>query len=520
MTGDDPYGLHALATRTQAALAMGGEQRIARQHAKGRLTARERIASLVDADSFDELGLLARSDMPEARDRTPADGKICGYGAVAGRPVAVSADDVTVLAGAGGRVGVSKQMALMDYACRKGLPLVHLGDAGGARVPDIMGSDGMMSMVYRIDHAPRDRRVPLLTLILGECFGGPTWTASVSDIVIQAKGTAMCVGGPSILEIATGEQATAEALGGPALHAHTTGLVDLFANDDAHALQLARHCLSYFPSSAAALPPRLPATQPTDQPVPALLETVPSDPRQPYDMHRLLELIVDTGSLLELKPSYDGSLITALARLDGQVVGILANNPKVTAGAMGPGACEKATSFICLCDSFHIPLLFLHDTPGFFVGKRAEERQMPLKIMNFIEALHQSSVPRISLIVRKSYGMAHCNMSGGNMGSDVVLAWPGADISFMAPAVAVNVAHGRRLSALPEEQGHAMRRQMIDDMARANAPWPAAEQNLIDRVIDPRMTRSELARALARASGSDGEAGRSKRRLANWPRMA
>lgn len=263
-----------------------------------------------------------------------------------------------------------------------------------------------------------------------------------------------------------------------------------------------------------------PTSRPVDTPLPELLDIVPTDPRQPYDMHRLLEQVVDTGSLLELKPSYDGSLITALARIDGHVIGLLANNPKVTAGAMGPGACEKATSFICLCDSFHIPLVFLHDTPGFFVGRRAEERQMPLKIMNFIEALHHSSVPRVSLVVRKSYGMARCNMSGGNMGNDLMLAWPGADISFMAPAVAVNVAHGRRLASLPDEEGQALRAQMIEDMSRANAPWPAAERNLIDRVIAPRDTRRELARALARARGSDGEAGRSQRRLANWPRMA
>ena len=246
MTPPDSHGLDALETRQADALAMGGPDRIARQHEKGRLTARERIASLLEPDSFDELGLLARSDLPEARDRTPADGKICGYGQIGDRTVAVSADDVTVLAGAGGRIGVGKQMALMAYAQRKGYPMIHLGDAGGARVPDIMGSDGMTSMVYRIDQPPRDRSIPLLTLIMGECYGGPTWTASVSDIVIQVKGKAMCVGGPSILEIATGEQATAEALGGPALHAHTTGLVDLFADSDEHALQLARHCLSYF----------------------------------------------------------------------------------------------------------------------------------------------------------------------------------------------------------------------------------------------------------------------------------
>jgi acetyl-CoA carboxylase carboxyltransferase component len=231
-------------------------------------------------------------------------------------------------------------------------------------------------------------------------------------------------------------------------------------------------------------------------------------------MHRVVDAICDSDSVLELKPFFDGSLITALARIDGFVVGILANNPKVTAGAMGPGACEKATSFICLCDSFDIPLVFLHDTPGFFVGKRAEEGAMPLKIMNWIEALHHCTVPRISVIVRKSYGMAHCNMSGGNMGNDVLLAWPGADVSFMAPAVAVNVVHGRKTLS------EADRAALMNEISRANAPWDAAAKNYIDCVIDPRDTRAEIVRGLRRAKGPDGQGGRSQRLLANWPRMA
>lgn len=514
----DPYHLQALAARQARALAMGGADKIARQQAKQRLSARERIARLLDADSFDELGLLAHSDLPEAADKTPADGKICGYGRIETRPVFVGADDVTVMAGAGGRVGVGKLLKHMEYAVAKGYPCVQLGDAGGARVPDIMGAVGMMSMVYPIQHSlPRDRRVPLITAILGECFGGSTWTASLSDLVIQVKGTAMCVGGPSILEIATGEKASTEELGGWQLHARTTGQVDLFADNDAEALALVRRALSYFPQQARDLPPRLPGTAQAS-PLESVFDWVPEDPRRVYDMHALVEGICDAGSVLELKPYFDGSLITALARIDGRVVGILANNPKVMAGAMGPGACEKATSFICLCDSFHIPLVFLHDTPGFFVGKRAEEGKMPLRIMTMIEALHQSTVPRISVIVRKSYGMAHCNMAGGNMGTDLVLAWPTADVSFMAPAVAVNVAYGRKLAEMADA-GPA-RQVLMDEIARANAPWEAAGRNYIDRVIDPRDTRTELIRGLARACGADGEAGRSQRKLANWPRMA
>ncbi|MCI0749451.1 MAG: hypothetical protein L0Y32_02735, partial [Nevskiales bacterium] len=442
------------------------------------------------------------------------------------------------------RIGVGKQFKGMAYAEEKGHPCIHLGDAGGARVPDIMGSDGMMSMGYPIRHAePRDRRVPLITAILGECFGGAAWTASVSDIVIQVKGTVMCVGGPSILEVATGEKAGTEELGGWALHAKVTGQVDLFAENDEECLALVRRALSYFPNNASELPPVLPlpaggerAGVRGDGRLENILDLVPADPRAVYDMHRVIDAVCDPDSVLELKPFYDGSLITALARIEGRVVGLLANNPKITAGAMGPGACEKATSFICLCDSFHIPLVFLHDTPGFFVGRRAEERAMPLKIMNWIAALHHSTVPRISVIVRKSYGMAHCNMAGGNMGCDTLLAWPTADVSFMAPAVAVNVVYGRKLTAAnggrqPEpfdpaqdklrEGSPALDRDaLMEDISRTHAPWAAAGRNCIDKVIDPRDTRLELARALARAARPGGEGQRSQRRLANWPRMA
>ena len=517
----DPYHLNELERRQRAAQAMGGEDKIARQHAKGRQTARERIAALVDAGSFEELGLLAHSDLPEAVDKTPADGKIAGFGAIEGRTVFVGADDVTVMAGSGGRVGVTKLYKGMEYAARKGYPCVQMGDAGGARVQDIMGSAGMMSMVYPITEAPpRNRRVPLITAIMGECYGGSTWTASVSDIVIQVKGTVMCVSGSSILEIATAENTPDTELGGWELHAKTTGQVDLFAENEADCIALIRRALAYLPNSASELPPVTPeaARDEAERRIDNILDLVPENPRMAYDMHRLIEAVVDPGSVLELKPYYDGSLITALARIDGHVVGILANNPRVTAGAMGPGACEKAVSFICLCDSFHIPLVFLHDTPGFFVGKRAEEGAMPLRIMNFIEALHQSTVPRISVIVRKSYGMAHCNMAGGNMGSDLVLAWPIADVSFMAPNVAVNVVYGRKLAQM--DNAAAARDALAEEISRANAPWGAAGLNYIDRVIDPRDTRIELVRALRRARGADGQSGRSQRLLANWPRMA
>jgi acetyl-CoA carboxylase carboxyltransferase component len=511
----DSHNLEELRQRLAKAEAMGGAERIARQHKKGRLTARERIQTLLDANSFDELGALAHSDLPEAANDTPADGKVTGYGEINKRPVFVSADDATVMAGAGGRIGYGKAFNGAVYAASKGYPIINLGDGGGARIPDIMGSIGMMSMTYPVEGEARSRRVPQIASIMGECYGGPSWTAAVSDIVIQVKGAIMSVAGPAILEIATGEKSTPEELGGWELHAYHTGQVDIFAEDDSDCLWKIRDVLSYLPSNAEELPP-IYASREGQHSIPAM-QAVPDDPKAIYDMHQLLELIADNNSLLEFKPFYDGSLITALGRLDGRSVGFLANNPLVNVGAMGAGACAKAAAFIAFCDSFHIPLIFIHDTPGFFVGKEAEEAKMPLRIMTFIQALQYSTVPRIGLIVRKSYGMAHCNMVGGNMGADSLLAWPTAEVSFMDPRVAVNVVYGRKIQQM--ENPEAAREQYIEQMRQGNAIWDAAGMNYVDKVIEPNESRRELIKVLNRAAGADGKRGWSKRQLANWPRM-
>ncbi len=513
----DPHHVEDLAARREGALAMGGPAKVDKLHAAGKLTVRERIDLVLEPGTFREVGLLAHSDLPEAREKTPADGKVCGFGLLDGRTVYVSGEDATVLAGSGGRVGVKKDHDAMSYAVKKGYPIVALGDGGGARIPDIMGATGMMGMVYPISGPPRDRRVPFIATILGECYGGPTWKASVADVVIQVKGAVMAVSGPPVLAAATGEEVTKEEIGGWELHARVTGQVDLFAESEKDCMVLVRRALSYFPSNADELPPVQRSQDPPDRALDDVLTVLPERAKVAYDMHKILTRVFDEGSLLELKPFYDASLITSLGRLDGHPVGVLANNPMQRAGAMGPGACEKATAFICLCDSFHIPLVFFHDTPGFFVSKAAEEKKMPLKIMTFIEALHQSTVPRLSVVVRKSYGMAHCNMSGGNMRSDCLVAWPTADVSFMAPEAASNVVFGRKVDDYDDADGP--RAELIEQMKRLNAPWEAAGAGLFDDVIDPRDTRRVLVGALRRALGPKGDRGRSERRLASWPRM-
>jgi len=508
-------GLDELENRKAKALEMGGEERVARQKDRGHLNARERIDALLDPASFFELGLLGHSDMPGMEDKTPADGKICGFGTIDRRPVAVAADDATVLAGSGGRVGGRKSRDLVERAIEKGYPIVNLGEGGGARMPDIMDSAGLSSMTIGRDFGLRMRRVPLAATIMGECFGSPAWWAASADFVVQLKGSCMAVSGPRVLEMATGEKVDLEELGGWRLHAEITGQADRIAATEPECLNLVCEFLSYLPSKAEDLPPVVTSHENPEDRQERLLDILPSESFRTYDMMKIIETIVDDEKTLPLKPDFDRSVITCLARIDGHSVGVIANQPKHLAGAMGAEGCDKCASFIALCDSFNIPLIFLHDTPGFMVGKAAEEKRMPGKIINFIEALGLATVPKISLIIRKSYGMAYSNMCGPRMGADFQLAWPSADISFVAPEVAANVVYARKI----EEAGdpEAARKAAVEEMRLGSAPWKAAGHGYLDDVIDPGDTRKTFIRCLDLARGSDGRGCISQRHLANWP---
>jgi methylmalonyl-CoA decarboxylase subunit alpha len=507
--------LEELKRRKAKALEMGGPEKVAMKRAAGLGTSRERVEHLLDPGSFFEIGSLNHSDVPGMEDKTPADGKVCGFGTLDGRTVAISADDATVLAGTGGRVGVAKEGRLHRWAAEKGYPIINLGEGGGARIPDIMGSEGLSSMTMRKEIATRCRQAPFVATIMGECFGAPSWLAALADFVVQVKGSCMAVSGPRVLEVATSEKVDNEDLGGWKLHAEITGQVDRVAEDEDDCFRIVREFLSYMPPNAKELPPVVPP-EGNDQEgrQETLLSLVPDESRRAYDMNRLIKTIVDDEKIFALKPDFDRSVITCLARIGGRTVGIIANQPMHTAGAMGPDGCDKCISFICLCDSYHIPLIFLHDTPGFLVGKAAELKRMPGKIINFIEAIALSTVPKISLVIRKSYGMAYSNMCGTGMGADFVLAWPNAEISFMAPEVAANVVYYKKIDESDDMKD--ARNQAELQIRAAGAPWKAAGLHLIEDVIDPRDTRKVLIQILKLARGSD-QGYRSSRLLANWP---
>ncbi|MHB1628231.1 MAG: acyl-CoA carboxylase subunit beta [Bacilli bacterium] len=477
------------------------------------LTARERIDALVDQGSFLELGALNHSDVPGMADKSPADALVAGLAEIDGRPVVVMAPDRAVLAGTEGTVYIRKAEALHRFAVKRGLPVFHIGEGGGLRMPDGMGSDGISERMMPLSLLRHGRRVPMISSIMGDSFGGPTWYAIQSDFVVQVKGSCMAVAGPRMLEIATGEKVTPEELGGWEIHAKVTGQIDRVAEEETQGLELMRKFFSYLPSHCDEAPPYALTVDPIDRNLDEVLELVPTRRNRAYDMRRLIQLVFDRETLFELKPDFGGALITGLARLGGRVVGVVASQPLVRGGAYGPEEADKAASFICSCDSYHIPMVFLHDVPGFRVGRTAEAEKMATKVMVWNQALAWSTVPKVSVVIRKSIGAAYSNMCGPNMTADFVVAWPTAEISFTGAEVGVNVVYGRQLAE--SEDPATERARLLEQWEFDSSPYKAAAKHLIDDVIDPRDTRKFLYRTVDLACRRNG--GKGERLLANWP---
>ncbi len=485
---------------------MGGERRIAAMHEAGRLTAREHIDGLLDPGSFRELGTFARSERPEDRDSTPGEGKIAGRGEIEGRTVAVIADDITVKRASTSIVSARKVHHAWELAERDGVPLVYFGETGGARIPDIMGSEGFSLMPPPAYMCRRVRRFPVVTVITGESFGASSFLSAASDLTIQLPGTCLAITSPRVIEFATSEQVSMDDLGGPDVHAKTTGQIDLAAKDPQEAAAMARRFLSYLPSNSWTPPPRAESVDAPDGDVGSL---VPEDRRRAWDMRKLVKGICDRDSAFELMPEFGRSVVTFLARIDGRPVGVIGSQPMRQAGVLGPDACDKATRLICLCDAYGLPLVFLHDTPGFMVGTGVEHRGLLHKAMLLWEAVALAKVPKLAVVVRKSYGVADYAMCGIGMGADLLCAWPQAEIGFMDPETAANVL-------FPGEADTEARNQRAREIALDIAPYGAAGAMRIDEIIAPQSTREVLSAALEDVSGRPFQPG-CERPLASWP---
>ncbi|MGG5810003.1 acyl-CoA carboxylase subunit beta [Falsiroseomonas sp. CW058] len=498
------------AARRERALGMGGPEKLARRRAEGNLNARERLDRLLDPGSFHELGLFARGIRPEVADRTPADGKIAGFGRIDGRPVAVVSNDFTVLGASSSAINGKKMRHVKETASRQGMPVIFLGESSGARMPDRMGAAGRAMLGQDPFEYRRLRETPWVSLLLGACYGSSTWYTVLSDFVAMRKGALMSVASNRVTSAAINQPVDPEALGGWKLHAEVTGLVDVVVDTDDQALDAARRFLSYLPSHHGEAPPRAPVPEGSDAAARGVAELVPQQRTKVYDMRRVVAAISDLGSVLELKPRFGRSAVTALARLGGRPVGFIGNNPMFKGGAIDVDACRKITSFLVLCDSFHIPVVFLVDQPGFLIGQEGENRWAPGRIMNWLNALSQVTVPKVSLVLRKSYGQAYLNMGGGR-NSDVVACWPTADLGFMDPAVGVSVLHGVRREDDPERFA-----ALVEELRRDTEAWGLAALYEAHAVIDPRDTRDFLCRTLD-IHALRPTAGLGERRLANWP---
>jgi len=497
-------------TRHKAQLAMGGEAKLAAFKAAGKLNARERIEYLLDPGTFQEIGLFTHSDQPGMAERTPGDGKLSGFGKVDGRPIALMSNDLTVLGASSANTNAKKIAYIKRISCSRGIPVIFLSEAGGARMPDYMGARGMVAMAQDPTQYQRLREAPWVSCLLGPCYGSPVWYAMMSDFVAMKKGAYMAVSSPKVTVLATGEDTPEEELGGWRLHAEVTGLIDAVAETDQACIDLAKKFLSYLPTCASQLAPRALVPSGSGKGMANILDYLPESPKRAYDMRRIIKCIVDAGELFELKEFFGRAAVTGLARLDGRTVGIVANNTIHLAGALDVDACDKITSFLVLCDSFNIPIIMLVDTPGFMIGKEGERRKVTGKIINFMNALTLVTVPKITIIIRKTYGQAYLNMGGGR-NSDTVVAWPTAEISFMAPETGINVVYNLRREDDPERFA-----ELLKVMGKETRPYEAAGIFNVQDVIEPAETRDWLISMLEYHDNYQ-TAGIGRRLLHNWP---
>jgi acetyl-CoA carboxylase carboxyltransferase component len=474
--------------RRAKALAMGGEDKIAKRGARGQLNARERIAALADPGSFIESGLFGTSGVyPEEADETACDGKIAGFARIDGRDVCLVVNDFTVKGASTSATNSKKVGHMKRTATERGMPLVVLGESTGARLPDAMGSRGMGLLLGNdITQFRRMRETPLVAAALGPSFGSSAWLACCSDFAVMLKGSTMAVSSPRLIEMALGEKVDFEKLGGWRLHAETTGLIDRVADTEEEVFDNIRRFLSYLPSHHNEAPPDAPVPAGSGEGMKDILSLLPESRTQVYDIRKMLRTLVDKDSLFELKPRFGNSAVVALARLGGKSIGVVANNPLHRGGALDGNACRKIVDFLVLCDSFNIPLLLLVDTPGFVIGTEAERDGAPGKIMNFMNAMTLVSVPRLSVIVRKSYGRAYVCMGGGRH-SDDIAAWPTAEVSFMSPEFATTIVHGAKPGDANFDEKLALIRQDSD-------VWGMASVFAAQAVIRPEETRDYLIR--------------------------
>jgi acetyl-CoA carboxylase carboxyltransferase component len=493
-----------LARRRARAVLMGGDEAVARQHAAGKLTARERVDRLFDKGTFTEVGIHATHAgiAPDLAGRdTPADGVVTGFGRIDGRLASVIAYDFTVMAGSMGRTAETKCNRAREIAYTKRMPMVWLIDSAGARIQEAIGSRWFAGsgQLFR-EQSVFSGVVPQVAALMGPGAAGTAYIPALADFVPMVRGTShMALGGPPLVKAVVGEDITAEELGGSKVHCEVSGVGDLEVDSDEACLAVVKEYLAYFPSHNQAPPPVTPCDDPVDRREEGLLTVMPDSPRRAYDVKKVIRAVVDHGRMLELKPAWARNVVTTLARLNGQPVGVVASQPLVLGGALDLDAADKAARFITLCDAFGLPLVFLQDVPGFMVGSKVERAGIIRHGAKMLYAVSEATVPKLTVILRKAYGAGYFVMCGRAYEPDLLVAWPTAEISVMGPEGGTNIVYRREIAAAADPDAERARR--VEDYRGLISPYIAAGAALVDDVIDPRDTRPMLIRALEMARG-------------------
>ncbi len=500
-----------LARRKARAAEMGGKDRVERQRSRNKLDARARLAALFDPDTFEEFGALASHngellEEEEPNRPTPADGVITGIGEIHGRSVAAVIYDFTVFGGSIGEVGERKVTRLRDLALKNRLPIVWLIDSGGARLDAGAGVDprriaGFADTGYLFrEQVVLSGVVPQVAAMVGPGAAGTAYIPGLADFVPMVKGTSsIAIGGPYLVESVVGEKVSEEELGGSKVHNEISGVADAEYPDDATCLLAIREYLSFFPSHCDEPPPRKPTTDPADRRDEDLLKIVPENPRQAFDMHKIILSLVDDRKFFPMKPRWARNLITGLARIDGYSLGIVANNSMFYGGILDVNSSDKAARFINLCDAFNIPLLFLQDVPGFMVGTKVEQAGIIRHGAKMLYAVSSATVPKFTVVVRKGYGAGYYVMNGRAYEPDLLVAWPQAEIGVMGPEGMVAIAARKLLQGLEDPVARETLKKEMSAQLRAHISiYRTAALGMIDDIIDPRDTRRSLARALKR----------------------
>ncbi|MBW1681581.1 MAG: hypothetical protein JRF59_09535 [Deltaproteobacteria bacterium] len=489
--------IEELAQRRAAAREMGGKEKIARQHEQGKLTARERIDLLFDGGTFQEYGLLAthQSQRPEMHDRvTPADGVITGFGEIEGRHAGVVAEDFTVLGGSLGMTGFLKKVRMVEIATQERVPLVWMLDGAGARAEEFI-AEGLPAVFHHLKIAKMSGISPQVGIVMGPSAGDSSLVGSLLEFIIMVEGHGMmAAGGPPVVLRATHEDVTKDELGGVSVHCHVSGVADNPVKSDEDAIETAKRYLSYLPSSAWQYPPHVQSSDDPWREDESLLSVIPENPRRPYDMKRIIESVVDKGSFFEIKPHYAPMMITGFARMDGDSVGIVANQPSVFAGAITAKAARKERRFIDLCTAYHLPLIFFVDVPGVMTGPQSEREGALRDGLAVAYALAWSDVPKMTLVIRKAFGFGGSAMCGYGAGQTLTLAWPTVEFGSIPTDSGVLAAYKQEIASA--EDPEKLIRDLEERYRSYSGPYPAAGHFNVDDVIDPRETRPRLIRAL------------------------